>query len=603
LSDQRLKIPCLCVIGLILLKNVILTGYIVNKTYPVSGVWNSGITSLQWIPSLSSYLCWTAIIVAPCLLLAGKAQYWFLLLLNAGISSIFIIDLWFFRAYWKFTSIYHLYELGNLHGLSSAIISFVHPSDFLLFGDVLAFSLYYWHSRGRLSLKRSVAGFLFVAFASLGYLFYFNKTQLVDGNPVFSIRWVPIETISVLSPLGYHIYDLFSVTERKKIVLTPGEGEKIKAWYEQNKEELLPNRYKGLFQNCSLILLQCESLENFVIGKSIAGQEITPTLNRIRKNSLYFTNVLEQVGDGTSIDAEFMVNTSVYPLRLGSVSLRYPQNAFNSLPLLLKKRGYRTVDIHPDPGAYWNWMELMKALGMSDCLDFTRFQMDEVIDLGLSDGSFLRQAIPILASLPQPFYAYMITLTNHCPYDLPKSFRELKLEKKFDQSEIGGYLQSVHYMDKQIGIFLSRLESTGLLKNTAVGLFGDHCGIHKFSSEALAELPEDQQAWLENGNRIPLLFYKKNLSGEQIEYIGGQIDIFPTIAYLMGVEEKEFEKTAMGRNLLNTHRSFAVLNDGTFVSSKSDENLKGHALEGPDIADKIIRSDYFLSANPGHWHP
>jgi lipoteichoic acid synthase len=542
-------------------------------------------------------------IAAPCLLFTGKAQYWFLLLLDAGISTVFVIDLWFFRAYWKFASIYHLYELRNLHHLSSAIISFIHPSDFFLFLDLIVLGLLYWHFSGILELKKSFAGFFFLAFASLGYLLYFEKTHWIDDASFFSIRWVPVETISVLSPLGYHICDLFSYTEQKQLALTPEERNQINKWYEQNQEDLPPTRYKGSFRRCNLILLQCESLENFAIGKSIEGQEITPTLNRLKRNSLYFPNIMEQVGDGTSIDAEFMVNTSVYPLQVGSVSLRYPQNAYNSLPFLLRKRGYKMVDIHPDPGAYWNWLELMKAVGMSDCLDAAKFQMDEVIDLGLSDGSFLRQAIPILINLPQPFYAYMITLTNHCPYDLPESFRELKLAKELDQTEVGGYLQSVHYMDKQIGIFLSRLDSAGLLKNTAIGLFGDHCGIHKFSGDAITQLPENQKAWLENGGRIPFLIYRSNLKGEQIENIGGQIDILPTIAYLMGVEEKEFEKTAMGRNLLKTCKNFAVLIDGTFISSKPDENLKVHALAGLDIADKIIRSNYFLSVNPGHWHP
>jgi lipoteichoic acid synthase len=597
------KIPFACVIGFILLKNVILTCYIVNKTYPVSGIWNQVTASIDWIPSLSAYLCWAAIITAPSLLFSGKAQFWFLLLLDAGVSTISVIDLWFFRAYWKFTSVYHLYELVNLRHLSSAIVGFIHTSDFLLFLDVIVLSLVYRHFRKRLKLKRGFVGFLFVTFASLGYLFYFNKTQQPDSDSFFSIRWVPVETISVLSPLGYHVCDLFSYVERKEISLTPEERKQISAWYEQNKDDSPPNRYKGLFRRCNLILLQCESLENFVIGKSIDGQEIAPALNRLKRNSFYFPNIVEQVGDGTSIDAEFMVNTSVYPLQVGSISLLYPQNAYNSLPFLFRKRGYRTADIHPDPGAYWNWMELMKAAGMSDCLDASRFQMDEEINLGLSDGSFLRQAVPILTNLPQPFYAYMITLTNHCPYDLPEKFRELKLAKELDQTEIGGYLQSVHYMDKQIGIFLSRLGEAGLLKNTVVGLFGDHCGIHKFSGDALAAMSENQKAWMENGNRIPLLIYKSDLKGEQIDKIGGEIDILPTLGYLMGIEEKELEKTAMGRSLLKTRRSFAVLNDGTFVSSNPDDNLKAHALKGLDIADKIIRSNYFLSANPGHWRP
>jgi len=304
---------------------------------------------------------------------------------------------------------------------------------------------------------------------------------------------------------------------------------------------------------------------------------------------------MEQVGDGTSSDAEFMNNTSVYALHTGAGGLawRYPANSYNSLPRLLERRGYRTIDIHPDPASYWNWASMMAGVGMMECLDTKSFVEDEVIDLGLSDGSFLRQSPAILAKLTQPFYAYMITLSNHGPYNLPPQFRELKLDENLNKSEIGGYFQSVHYLDKHIGLFFQRLEAAGLLKNTVIGIFGDHCGIHKFYEDALDEMPESETRWMENGKRIPLILYKMGMPGQSFDIFGGQIDMLPTIACLMGVEESEYEGTAMGRNLLNTRRNSVMLYDGEYLAATQDKQEEARYRRCMQLADKIIQSDYF----------
>jgi len=49
----------------------------------------------------------------------------------------------------------------------------------------------------------------------------------------------------------------------------------------------------------------------------------------------------------------------------------------------------------------------------------------------------------------------------------------------------------------------------------------------------------------------------------------------------------------MGRDLLNTHKNFVVVGDGTFLSAKGSESERQHALKGIEIAEKIVRSDYF----------
>jgi len=65
------------------------------------------------------------------------------------------------------------------------------------------------------------------------------------------------------------------------------------------------------------------------------------------------------------------------------------------------------------------------------------------------------------------------------------------------------------------------------------------------------------------------------------------------VAALMGVNRKEYEGTAMGRNLLNTNRSFAVLSSGKVVGTFSSDKEREDALSGVGIADELIRSNYF----------
>jgi phosphoglycerol transferase MdoB-like AlkP superfamily enzyme len=136
-----------------------------------------------------------------------------------------------------------------------------------------------------------------------------------------------------------------------------------------------------LLKGKNLIFIQLESFENFVIGQKINNQEITPNLNRFLKNSIYFDSIEEQVHLGTSSDSDLLVNASVYPVRSGSTFFRYPDNTYNSLPKLLEKSGYSTLAIHPDKGAYWNWMPALKSMGFQKCIDASYFNMTEFIGL------------------------------------------------------------------------------------------------------------------------------------------------------------------------------------------------------------------------------
>jgi phosphoglycerol transferase MdoB-like AlkP superfamily enzyme len=493
---------------------------------------------------------------------------------------------------------------ANLENLWECIFSLVYPVDFVFLLDLPALFLLFPGKMSRwIANTRKAALFAAVFLLSASFILYVPFKFYVLKQPDERIErfincWVPVQTAANLSPIGYHLFDVYTYwKDCRPIVLNAEEKEEIRKWFDAKHENLPDNRYKDLLEGNNLIFIQVESLESFVINKKIAGREITPNLNALLKHSLYFSNFYEQVYNGTTSDAELMANTSVYPVRKGSTFFRFPNNTYNSLPRLLQKKGYATLAVHPDRGAYWNWMEALSSFGFEKCLDSTAFEIDEVIGLGLSDGSLFRQVNDMLRSQRQPFYLFMITLTSHAPFSLPPHHRTLQLDAKIDRTILGNYLQCIHYTDQQIGEFLKRLEKDGLLEKTTVVIYGDHCGVNKFYRPELAKIQAKDRWWQDNNNRVPLIIYDKRLNRKEITTASGQIDIMPTICYLMGVEESRFAGTAMGRNLLKTQKNFAVLADMKVVGKPLSEQEKQDAVKGLAIADKIIRSNYFASSD------
>jgi phosphoglycerol transferase MdoB-like AlkP superfamily enzyme len=554
--------------------------------------------------SIPYYLLFITVLLSFAFLFKNKSRVWFLLSIDFLISFLMLADLWYFRGgYATFLNLHMMKATANLENLGECVRSFIHPQDILLVADLPLLLLFTNLKRfsGAFQRRRSILKFALVFLLSVIAICYvpFRYHVLGIESPrmkIFRICWAPKQTIANLSPLGFHFYDAFNYwKECQPMPLSPEEVAAIKQWFADKRENRPDNEYKGLFAGKNLLLIQVESLEAVVVGNKIDGQEIMPTLNKLKANSFYFPNIYEQVFNGTSSDSDFMVNTSVYPVRKGSTFFRFPKNTYNSLPKLLEKRGYQTLSYHGISGGFWNWMEAHYGIGFQKCFDKSAFNVDEIIGLGISDGSYLRQVSSMLTEAKEPFYAFTVTMSNHGPFNLPQQYRQLELDPEMDKSKLGGYFQTLHYTDQQIGLFLEALDQQGFLDNTVVVIYGDHGGMNKFYKDEVQPLPPPNDWWQpQEYNRSPLLIYHKGLEGKEIPTIGGQIDIMPTLAYLMGVDEEEIAFTAMGRNLLNTGKNHVVLAYGDVVGSFNSEEEKEKAVQGLlEIGDKIIRSNYF----------
>lgn len=586
----------------IVLKGALFLGFSLNQNLYTL---NFGLGYRQASYFINYYIAFAAIFVSICFLFKNKGKFFSLIIVDLFITLITVMDIWYFRGFQTVPSVMLLKQTANLDNLGDSIFSMASPYDLLFFVDfiilIIAFIIF---RKSFKNCKSNWKGTLVVLLVSICYIGYvpFNvnvlKRENVKNSYLFS-NYDPTNTVEYFSPIGYHIFDIYNVYKNSKpYKMTADDEAKIKEYYDFKNENLPDNQFKGMFKGKNLIVIQVESLEDFVINKKVDGQEITPNINKLLNNSIYLPNIFEQVNEGTSSDSDLMVNTSMLPLRQGSTFFRNPATTYNSLPNILEKDGYSTIAIHSDKGSFWNYAQGLNGIGFDKFVDYYSFDRDENIGLGLSDGSYFRQIEPMIKELKQPFYAFTVTLTSHGPFDLPKEYRELKLSPELDDNVLGGYFQSVHYTDAKIGMFIESLKKDGLLDNTVIAIEGDHAGPHKYYNSKIESLSNPESWWLDNGNHtVPLIIYNPSIKTPvKDDVYGGQIDIMPTLLYLLGVDNNVYQNTALGRNLLNTKRSYAVLTDKTIKGELTDkEKIVGNVL---DLSDKMIRADYFKDKIP-----
>lgn len=379
----------------------------------------------------------------------------------------------------------------------------------------------------------------------------------------------------------------------------------------------------GVAKGKNLIFIVAESLQSFTIGMNYEGQEITPNLNKMLRESIYFDRFYQQIGRGNTSDAEFAALNSLYPAVVEASYTRYVQNNFYGLPKILKDHGYSTLAFHANEGSFWNRDEAYRAMGFDRFLSKPDFTLNEIIGLGLSDKEFFRQSASMLGQVGNPFFSFMITLSNHHPFGLDERHRSISLKPEHEDTLYGNYLQTVHYCDAAIGDFIDRLKAEGLYDNSVICVMGDHFGLSCTDVETAAIMtdisgrPYDYDEML----RVPFIINIPEAGISMTSSItGGQIDCLPTLLNLFGMEGAT---VSFGNDLLNTDEGFVaqqthilkgsfidndkifiMSRDGIFANSRAYSLHTGEALDiescraGYERAiDEIDKSRYIMDNN------
>ncbi|MCA1058971.1 LTA synthase family protein [Rossellomorea aquimaris] len=320
-----------------------------------------------------------------------------------------------------------------------------------------------------------------------------------------------------------------------------------------------------------MILVSMESTQNFAINQKINGEEITPFLNELIKDSFYFTNIYDQTAQGKTSDAEFMIDTGLYPLSSGSAFVRKPDNTYRSLPHLLKaQEDYYAAVFHGNDRTFWNRESMYESLGYDRYFSKRDYTVTEEnsVNYGIKDIPFFDQTFTYLEEIPQPFYTRLITLTNHFPFLLEEHDQFIE-EASTSEDVVNRYVTTVRYEDEAIKALFEKLKSNGMYQNTVVVLYGDHYGISEKYEQGVFELlgQEDTPVNHAKLQQVPLIIHVPGEKAKTIETIGGEIDIRATILHLLGIESKD--TLSFGHSLFTRDGNHPVIfRDGDFITEK-----------------------------------
>ena len=359
----------------------------------------------------------------------------------------------------------------------------------------------------------------------------------------------------------------------------PGQEAKVRSFLAaRSSESAARGPTFGIARGANLVLIQVESLQQWVIGARVGGAEITPFLNGLRDRALYFPFVFDQTGQGRSSDGEFAVLNSQQALDRGAVAFRRSHNDFVTLASVLRRRGYSTVSAHGFEKGFWNRGVLHPRYGFERMLFRDELGPGETIGWGLADGVFFERMVEPLRRQREPYFAFLITLGLHHPFDLfPDRHKVLDVGSLKD-TPLGNYIHAMHYFDASLAAFLGELERKGALSHTVVALYGDHeSGL--YVDEPLLKLAGEarwEPSVLVRLRRVPffVLLPGGRPSGE-VSVLGGQVDIAPTLLSLVGLAPPA---CFIGHVLDGRARAPVVLNDGSAIAGD-----RLYVAEGPAV--------------------
>lgn len=449
-----------------------------------------------------------------------------------------------------------LFQLGQVSAISDSVISLLNPLYLLMYLDIAILLVFKWSKKlpfptpkvDKRWVRTSVTVAVIMAF---GIFVYYKGVDI--ANPVLAA-----ENKGILNYELLNIYKNPSATVKPLDPnLTPAEiNEKI-AKIKGNT--IIPDHKKAMFgaaKGRNVIIVQGESFQNFLIGLKVNGQEVTPNLNRLIKHSLYFPHVFQQVGPGNTSDAEFIMNTSLFPQSYSATSIAVGNRHFYALPRLLSDEGYETMTFHADELKFWNRDELYPALGFDHFYEQPLYGNKDIVGLGPSDDVLYSKGIDILKKSKQPFYAMFISMSSHHPYKIPEDKQGLDLPKRYEGTIVGDYLQAQHYTDAALGRFIDKLKAAGLWKNSIFLFYGDHFGLDndmldRNERALMQELLGHPYTDVDRYN-IPFIVTIPGVThGEERNIIGGQLDFLPTLTNLLGIPI-ENRLVHFGQDLLNT---------------------------------------------------
>jgi phosphoglycerol transferase MdoB-like AlkP superfamily enzyme len=300
-------------------------------------------------------------------------------------------------------------------------------------------------------------------------------------------------------------------------------------------------------QKPNVIFICIESLSAKYLNSFGSTLNITPTLDSLANESLFFTNLFA-TGTRTVRGME-AINLSIPPTPGRSIVKRKDNMELFTIGEVFKQQGYSRNFFYGGDGYFDNMNTFFGGNGFNIIdrgrgflldagvkTERTNIEDDEVTfenAWGVADVDIYNKVIKEADKaheLGKPFFDFVMTTSNHRPYTYPEG----KVEIASGTNREG----AIQYTDYAIGEFLKTARTKPWFQNTVFVIMSDHCA----SSAGRQELD------VENYHIPALIYNAKGVTSKKIGHLSSQIDLFPT---LFSVLNWEYDSNLFGVDILS----------------------------------------------------
>jgi phosphoglycerol transferase MdoB-like AlkP superfamily enzyme len=270
----------------------------------------------------------------------------------------------------------------------------------------------------------------------------------------------------------------------------------------------------------NVVLISIESLSAFYSGTYGRTPSLTPELDKLAADSLLFTHLYAS-GTRTVRGLEALA-LSTPPTPGESIDKRPHNEHLFSLASVFNAKGYESEFLYGGYGAFDNMNYFFGNNGYTvyDRSAIPEASVHHANIWGVADEDLYTLALDrfdAAARQGKPFFAHIMTTSNHRPYTFPANRVALPQ---------GERESAVAYTDWAVGDFIRRARSRPWFAHTVFVITADHCA----SSGGLAQLPVFRY-------HIPMWIYSPgNIAPGRIDRTMAQIDIPPTVLGLLGMD-------------------------------------------------------------------
>jgi phosphoglycerol transferase MdoB-like AlkP superfamily enzyme len=299
-------------------------------------------------------------------------------------------------------------------------------------------------------------------------------------------------------------------------------------------------------KNLLFFLMESWSAEPFLYHDAktfdVLGR-LAPTMGA----ACHFSNFdAAQPGTHPSLEA-ILFSTPITPLTLGPQG---KQPIPWAIPLRLKKAGYRTLFVTSARAGWRDLDRVLKVQGFDEVVDASHLKAAypeaELGIWGVWDSYVFRYLSQRLKQKEdKPLFVFVLTATNHPPYDLPPEYQPVERDRakwggERNSQDLWPNLDTWHYATDLLGGLVQEVRSGPLRDRTVIAATGDH----NVRSFGLYAAPERRHL----ARQVPFVVWGDGLDcGAQRALPASHRDMFPTLFPLLGVNSGY---VMTGRNLL-----------------------------------------------------